>query len=151
MAFSGNIEKRIGRFVVRSSPVIHGNTNVVNLERYQYPVTSPVDEGSVTLNVADFFVGIMQSLQSGDTTYVTPTAKEIVDQIVATRGSCKEGDGFEFSVVNESLSDYTITVSGGSSVTIVGSAEVAQLSSGTFLVRVGNAQSGSESVSLYRK
>ena len=67
--------------------------------------------------------------------------------IVAALTDEVTGTSFEFTIVNKAADTHAITLAGGTSVTIEGSASVAAASSGTFL---GVVQSDS-SIKVYRK
>jgi ferric-dicitrate binding protein FerR (iron transport regulator) len=82
----------------------------------------------------------------------TPTAARTLTTataalIVAALTDEVTGTSFEFTIVNKAAETHAITLAGGTSVTIEGSAAVAAASSGTFL---GVVQSDG-SVKVYRK
>lgn len=82
----------------------------------------------------------------------TPTAARTLTTataalIVAALTDEVTGTSFEFTIVNKAADTHAITLAGGTSVTIEGSAAVAAASSGTFL---GVVQSDN-SVKVYRK
>jgi hypothetical protein len=76
-------------------------------------------------------------------TFTTDTAA----LIVAALTDEVAGTSFEFTVVNKAAATHAITLAGGTSVTVVGSATVSAATSGTF---VGVVQSDS-TVKVYRK
>lgn len=82
----------------------------------------------------------------------TPTAARnfttaTAAQIVAALSDESTGTSFEFTIVNLAGATHAITLVGGTSVTVVGSATVSAASSGTFL---GVVQSDN-TVKVYRK
>jgi len=57
------------------------------------------------------------------------------------------GTSFEFTIVNLAPATYTVTVTAGTGVTVVGVAAVAAVTSGTFIGVV----TSTSAVSIYRK
>jgi hypothetical protein len=87
---------------------------------------APVDTG--TLTVAQTVNAILETEQTGAITLTTPTAaaiKAAFPQAVA-------GTSFELVVIN-SGSNHNVTIAGGTDVTVVGVATVAQYASKVFL------------------
>jgi len=76
-------------------------------------------------------------------TFTTPTAADLIsyltDEVVGT--------SFEFTIVNLAPATYTVTVTAGTGVTVVGVAAVAAVTSGTFIGVV----TSTSAVSIYRK
>ena len=79
-------------------------------------------------------------------TYTTATAAAIT---AAIGGDCKVGTTFMVVVLNASAGANTITMAGGTNVTISGVATVAQNASKIFLGYVTNVTAGSEAITLY--
>ena len=88
--------------------------------------------------------GIVDGTPTGNRAVTTPTAAAIISAL-GTQGGV--GQTFELTIVNKATSTHKFTLTAGSGVTIVGDADVAAASSGTFLVRV----TSSTAVSAFRK
>jgi hypothetical protein len=73
----------------------------------------------------------------------TATAAQILTQLTDE----EVGTSFEFTIVNLASSSHAVTLVGGTTVTVVGNAEVAHGASGTFVGVV----TSSTAVSIYRK
>lgn len=102
------------------------------------------ENGAHTLTTAEMIEGIVDGTPTGNRAVTTPTAAAIISAL-GTQGGV--GQTFELTIVNKATSTHKFTLTAGSGVTIVGDADVAAASSGTFLVRV----TSSTAVSAFRK
>lgn len=101
------------------------------------------DEAS-TLTAAQLLTSkLFTATPTAARTFTTATAA----LIAAALTDEQTGTSFEFTIVNKAADTHAITLAGGTSVTVVGSAVVSAASSGTF---VGVVQSDG-SVKVYRK
>lgn len=75
-------------------------------------------------------------------TDTTPTAA----QIVAAMPGCSVGTAFEFTAINNNSA--TLTIAGGTGVTLSGTMTVAAANARDFVARIDNATAGSEAVTL---
>ena len=110
----------------------------------QMGLAAPTD--TATLTAAQSYNTIIRGVPTAAATYTTATAAAIV---AAIGGDCAIGTTFEVIVLNASAGAYTITVAGGSGVTVSGVATVAQNASKRFIGRVSNVTAGSEAITLY--
>lgn len=101
---------------------------------------------TATLTAAQSFNGIIRGVPTAAATYTTATAAAI---IAAIGGDCAVGTTYTLVVLNASAGANTITVAGGTGVTVSGVATVAQNASKVFLGRVTNVTAGSEAITLY--
>ena len=101
---------------------------------------------TATLSVANSYNVIIRGVPSAAATYTTATAAAVV---AAIGGDCAIGTTFMVVVINASAGAYTITIAGGTSVTVSGVATVAQNASKVFLGRVTAVTAGSEAITLY--
>lgn len=109
-------------------------------------VTTDATADANTWTAAELIGGMMlRDPAGGARTDVTPTAAEIV----AALPNCVVGSSFYFVIRNTADAAETITLSGGTNVTISGTATIAQNNSKLFLAVVTNATSGSEAVTVY--
>jgi hypothetical protein len=88
---------------------------------------------TATLSAANSFNAIVRGVPTAAATYTTATAADIISAI---GGDCEVGTAFTLVVINASAGANTITVQGGSGVTVSGVATVAQNASKVFLGRV---------------
>mgnify|MGYP003117230451 FL=1 len=102
------------------------------------------ENGAHTLTTAELIEGIVDGTPTGNRAVTTPTAAEILTALGAQN---KVGQTFELTIVNKATSTHKFTLTAGSNVTIVGDAEVAAATSGTFVFRV----TSSTAVSAFRK
>ena len=102
------------------------------------------ENGAMTLTTAELIEGIVDGTPTGNRAVTTPTAAEILTALGVQN---KVGQTFELTVVNKAASTHKYTLTAGSNVTIVGDAEVAAATSGTFIFRVTSATA----VSAFRK
>ena len=102
------------------------------------------ENGAMTLTTAELIEGIVDGTPTGNRTITTPTAAEILTALGIQN---KVGQTFELTIVNKATSTHKFTLTAGSNVTIVGDAEVAAATSGTFIFRV----TSSTAVSAFRK
>ncbi len=109
-------------------------------------VTNITTAGNETLTVAHLLGGyITRDPAGGARTDTTDTAANIVGAFNwATVGS-----SFEFTIENTADAAETITVAGGTDVTISGTATIAQNNSKRFLCVFTNVTSSSEAVTIY--
>ena len=101
---------------------------------------------TATLSTANSYNVIIRGVPTAAATYTTATAAAIV---AAIGGDCAIGTTFMVVVINASAGAYTITIAGGTSVTVSGVATVAQNASKVFLGRVTAVTAGSEAITLY--
>jgi hypothetical protein len=102
--------------------------------------------GAGTLTTAQMLGGlILRDPAGGNRTDTTPTAAALVAAI----GGVKNGTSFYLVYRNTADAAETITVAGGTGVTISGTATIAQNNTKIFLVRVDEVTSGSEAVTVY--
>ena len=102
------------------------------------------ENGAMTLTTAELIEGIVDGTPTGNRTITTPTAAAIITALGIQN---KVGQTFELTIVNKATSTHKFTLTAGSGVTIVGDAEVAAATSGTFIFRV----TSSTAVSAFRK
>ena len=101
---------------------------------------------AVTLSVNQLFAAIiLQDPSGGAVTTTTPTAA----LIVAALKNARPGANFAVRIRNTADAAETITVAGGTGVTISGTATIAQNNSKEFLFVVTVATTGSEAVTAY--
>lgn len=113
----------------------------------RFPSASAAGNVSATLTAAAVKGGILTSAPAAaNITLTSPTAA----LLVAEDPKAAAGEGYEVTVINTN-GTYTVTLAGGTGVTIVGSAIVAVSSSATFILRYTNVTESSEAVVLYRK
>lgn len=110
----------------------------------QMGLAAPTD--TATLSTANSYNVIIRGVPTAAATYTTATAAAIV---AAIGGDCAIGTTFMVVVINASAGAYTITIAGGTSVTVSGVATVAQNASKVFLGRVTAVTAGSEAITLY--
>tara|TARA_R100001510_G_C7564936_1_gene143591 strand:+ start:270 stop:647 length:378 start_codon:yes stop_codon:yes gene_type:complete len=102
------------------------------------------ENGAHTLTTAELIEGIVDGTPTGNRAVTTPTAAEILTALGAQN---KIGQTFELTIVNKATATHKFTLTAGSNVTIVGDADVAAASSGTFVFRV----TSTTAVSAFRK
>ena len=102
------------------------------------------ENGAHSLTTAELIEGIVDGTPTGNRTVTTPTAAEILTALGVQN---KVGQTFELTIVNKATSTHKFTLTAGSNVTIVGDADVAAATSGTFIFRV----TSSTTVSAFRK
>jgi hypothetical protein len=111
-------------------------------------VTTKTTAGNVTYTAAELIGGlILRDPNGANRTDVTPTAANIIGAI----SNASTGTSFEFYMKNTADTNESIGFSAGSNVTIVydGTPSITENTTGTFLVVITNATSGSEAVSIY--
>jgi len=101
---------------------------------------------TATLSAANSYNTIIRGVPTAAATYTTATAEDIV---AAIGGDCAVGTTFMLVVLNASAGANTITIAGGTDVTVSGVATIAQNASKVFLGRVTNVTAGSEAITLY--
>jgi hypothetical protein len=101
---------------------------------------------TATLSAANSYNTIIRGVPTAAATYTTATAAAIV---AAIGGDCAVGTTFMLVVLNASAGANTITIGGGTGVTVSGVATVAQNASKVFLGRVTGVTAGSEAITLY--
>ncbi len=101
---------------------------------------------TATLTAANSYNTIIRGVPTAAATYTTATAAAIV---AAIGGDCAVGTTFMLVVLNASAGANTITIGGGTGVTVSGVATVAQNASKVFLGRVTGVTAGSEAITLY--
>ena len=101
---------------------------------------------TATLSAANSYNTIIRGVPTAAATYTTATAEAIVEAI---GGDCAVGTTFMLVVLNASAGANTITIAGGTDVTVSGVATVVQSASKVFLGRVTNVTAGSEAITLY--
>tara|TARA_Y100001937_G_scaffold17096_1_gene23568 strand:- start:122 stop:499 length:378 start_codon:yes stop_codon:yes gene_type:complete len=102
------------------------------------------ENAAMTLTTAELIEGIVDGTPTGNRTVTTPTAAEILTALGVQN---KVGQTFELTIVNKATSTHKFTLTAGSNVTIVGDADVAAATSGSFIFRV----TSSTTVSAFRK
>tara|TARA_R100001015_G_C4635152_1_gene203732 strand:+ start:7506 stop:7883 length:378 start_codon:yes stop_codon:yes gene_type:complete len=102
------------------------------------------ENGAHSLTTAELIEGIVDGTPTGNRTVTTPTAAEILTALGVQN---KVGQTFELTIVNKAASTHKFTLTAGSNVTIVGDADVAAATSGSFIFRV----TSSTTVSAFRK
>jgi len=111
-------------------------------------VTTKTTAGNVTYTAAELIGGlILRDPAGGNRTDVTPTAANIVGAIT----NAAVGTSFEYYMKNTADANESIAFSAGTGVTLVYNVtpSITQSVTGTFLVVITNATSGSEAVSMY--
>ena len=101
---------------------------------------------TATLSTDNSYNVIIRGVPTAAATYTTATAAAIV---AAIGGDCAVGTTFHVIVLNASAGAFTITMAGGTGVTVSGVATVAQNASKVFLGYVSNVTAGSEAITLY--
>ena len=101
---------------------------------------------TATLSAANSYNTIIRGVPTAAATYTTATAEAIV---AAIGGDCAVGTTFMLVVLNASAGANTITIGGGTGVTVSGVATVAQNASKVFLGRVTDVAAGSEAITIY--
>jgi hypothetical protein len=113
---------------------------------YTSTVSTITTAGAATLTTAQMLGGIILRDPAGaGRTDTTPTAA----QLVAAIPGVKNGTTFRLMYRNTADAAETITIAGGTGVTISGTATIAQNNSKSFLVRIDEVTSGSEAVTVY--
>lgn len=106
-------------------------------------ITTESTSSGVTYSVAQFLGGVINRSGPGSGfSDTTPTAAAIVAAIPG----CEVGLGFEVTIRN--TSGFTLTMLAGSGVTLSGTTTVATVQTRRYLVRVTNATSSSEAVTV---
>lgn len=98
---------------------------------------------ATTLTAAQSIETIVSVTPTAGRTYTTATAADILTELGINN---KVGQTFELIFVNLASATHALTVAGGTTVTVVGSATVAAATSATYLGRV----TSSTAVSLIR-
>ena len=101
---------------------------------------------TATLTAAQSYNSIVRGIPTSTATYTTETAANI---IAAIGGDCGVGTCFRIVVLNAAASAITITVGGGSGVTVSGVATIVQNASKEFIGYVTNVTAGSQAITLY--
>jgi hypothetical protein len=101
---------------------------------------------TATLSAANSYNTIIRGVPTAAATYTTATAAAVV---AAIGGDCAVGTTFMVVVLNASAGANTITIAGGTDVTVSGVATVAQNASKVFFGRVSNVTSGAEAITLF--
>jgi len=109
-------------------------------------ITLAAPTATATLTAAQSYNSIVRGVPSAAATYTTATAAAVV---AAIGGDCAIGTSFRVVVINASAGANTITVAGGSGVTVSGVATVVQNASKEFIGYVAAVESGSEAITLY--
>jgi hypothetical protein len=124
--------------------VTDGNVNEILLGIQQFPVQT--SGASATLTAAQLTGGILVAGNglTAAIAYTTPTGAQLD---AALPNATKVGQSFELSIVNLGTSSAAITLTGGTGVTIVGSATIA-VSTSAYLECV---KTGDGTWSIYRQ
>jgi hypothetical protein len=109
-------------------------------------ITLAAPTATATLTAAQSYNSIIRGVPAAAATYTTATAAAVV---AAIGGDCAIGTSFRVVVINASAGANTITVAGGSGVTVSGVATVVQNASKEFIGYVAAVESGSEAITLY--
>lgn len=109
-------------------------------------VNTITDAGDVTLSTAQLLGGlILRDPAGGARTDTTPTASEIIDALYEARDNTSK----LLIVRNTADAAETLTISGGTGVTVDGTATIAQNNTKIFLVHVDDISGGNEAVTIY--
>ena len=107
-------------------------------------VTTDTTAGANTWSAAEFIGGLLLRDPAGDNrSDVTPTATQIVGAIA----NCKVGTAFRVIIRNTADATETITVTGGTGVTLSGTMTIAQNNTKEFLCVITNV--GTPAATLY--
>jgi hypothetical protein len=109
-------------------------------------ITLAAPTATATLTAGQSYNSIVRGVPSAAATYTTATAAAVV---AAIGGDCAIGTSFRVVVINASAGANTITIAGGSGVTVSGVATVVQNASKEFIGYVAAVESGSEAITLY--
>lgn len=101
---------------------------------------------TATLTAAQSYNSIVRGIPTSTATYTTDTAANIISAI---GGDCAVGTSFRVVVLNAAATAITITVAGGTGVTVSGVATVVQNASKEFIGYVANVTAGSQAITLY--
>lgn len=101
---------------------------------------------TATLSTDNSYNVIIRGVPAAAATYTTATAAAIV---AAIGGDCAVGTTFQVIVLNAAAGAFTITMAGGTGVTVSGVATVAQNACKVFMGYVSNVTAGSEAITLY--
>lgn len=101
---------------------------------------------TATLSAVNSYNTIIRGVPTAAATYTSATAAAIV---AAIGGDCAIGTTFMVVVINASAGANTITIEGGTGVTVSGVATVAQNASKVFLGRVTAVAAGTEAITLF--
>lgn len=101
---------------------------------------------TATLTAVQSYNSIIRGVPTAAATYTTATAAAV---IAAIGGDCAVGACFRIVVLNASAGANTITVAGGTGVTVSGVATIAQSACKEFIGYVANVTAGSEAITLY--
>jgi hypothetical protein len=101
---------------------------------------------TATLTAAQSYSSIVRGIPTSTATYTTATAAAIISAI---GGDCTVGTCFRIVVLNAAASAITITIGGGSGVTVSGVATVVQNAFKEFIGYVTNVTAGSQAITLY--
>jgi hypothetical protein len=101
---------------------------------------------TATLTAAQSYNSIVRGIPTSTATYTTETAAAIISAI---GGDCAVGTSFRVVVLNAAATAITITVAGGTGVTVSGVATVVQNASKEFIGYVANVTAGSQAITLY--
>lgn len=110
---------------IGASPGVAVNTIPGNASELT-PYTTNATATGVTIPAAQIVNGLFTHSPTGAVNDTTDTATAILTHLQSVYAITAEGTAFEFSVFNSSASAVAITVVGGTGVTIVGTATVAQ-------------------------
>jgi len=111
-----------------------------SLGRTFHTVSPQTAIDTATLTAAQILGGLITGTPTAAANYTTPTAILLL-AAMASFGASFLDEGFEFSIKNTSAGANTITVVGGTGVTIVGTATIAQNAIKRFLVQVSSVDS----------
>ena len=101
---------------------------------------------TATLTAAQSYNSIVRGIPTSTATYTTETAAAIISAI---GGDCAVGTSFRVVVLNAAATAITITVAGGTGVTVSGVATVVQNACKEFIGYVANVTAGSQAITLY--
>lgn len=104
-----------------------------------------VATGATVLTTDDVLGGVVLQDPGTNTTLTTPTAAALV----AALPGATVGTTFELHVRNTANGAETITFTGGTGVTVSGTATIAQNNAKTFKLVVTNASAGQEAITAY--
>jgi ABC-type Fe3+ transport system permease subunit len=108
-------------------------------------VTSSTYAGAVTWTAAQLLGGFIRHDPAGNVSDVTDTAANLVAAIPGAA----VGASFTCHFQNDADASETITLTGGTGVTIAGTATIAQNSCKNFLFVITNVTAGTEAITAY--
>ena len=134
----------VGGLTVQSDLQVADDTYINGHLGVDISANTIADGASMAFTADNLLAGIISATPTANRALTTPTAAEI---IAAVTPNTATGLGFEFIVIDLAAATYKLTLTAGTGVTIVGNADVAAATSGTFVARIAS----SSAVVIYRK